>query len=303
MDLNKAALQRHFDDVLNLGKLDVVDELYAVDYELQAPFGSDGTDLSRAVTSGREGLKQRVQLFRTAFPDISFSVHEMVAEGDAVAARYVFRGTHLGSFGDLAPTGNAVTVDGILVAHFRSGEIRDAFSVFDSGDMMRQLGRSTAGAGEDDQQRRGSVRKDPTGLFKEYLDAFESRQFGRVHQLYTDDCELFIPNYAEAHGHEQLKDFFAGQTAPFPDCRFEIRSWVEYDGGFFAEMNFIGTNTGPLPAPGGGSIPPTNRKVNVPFVSIFTVRNGQIATHHGYIDQLDLMGQLGLFPPPGGPPS
>jgi steroid delta-isomerase-like uncharacterized protein len=301
-DANKAVLRRHFEEVLNVGRLHVVDELYSEDYVLDAPFGSDGTASGDSVTSGREGLKERVRLFRTAFPDIAFTVEEMLAEDEAVAARYVFRGTHLGPFGDVPATGRPMCVTGILVAHFRSGAISEAFSAFDSGDMMRQLGASAhdKGSGNDDQRRRKM--KEPTGLFKEYLDAFESRQFGRVHQLYTEDCELFIPNFAEAHGHEQLKDFFTFQTAPFPDCRFEIRHWAEYEDGFFAEMNFIGTNTGPLPGP-GGTVPPTHRKVNVPFVSIFTVRDGQIATHHGYIDQLDLLGQLGLFPPPGAPPA
>ena len=92
------------------------------------------------MTSGRDGLRERVQLFRSAFPDIRFSVEEMLAEGDSVAARYVFRGTHLGPFGDVAPTGNSMAVTGILVAHFRDGLIHEAFSAFDSGDMLRQLG-------------------------------------------------------------------------------------------------------------------------------------------------------------------
>jgi hypothetical protein len=80
----------------------------------------------------------------------------MFAEGNAVAARYVFRGTHLGPFGEIPATGRTLAVAGILVAHFRSGTrpgggsskhsrggspvtIYEAFSVFDSGDMLRQL--------------------------------------------------------------------------------------------------------------------------------------------------------------------
>lgn len=136
----KAAVRRHFEEVLNLGRVDVIDELYSDDYVLDAPFSSDGTPLEHALTSGREGLRERVELFRTAFPDITFSVEEMLAEGHAVAARYVFRGTHLGRFGQVAATGRTMCVTGILVAHFRAGAIYEAFSAFDSGDMLRQLG-------------------------------------------------------------------------------------------------------------------------------------------------------------------
>lgn len=139
-ETNKAAVHRHFDDVLNRGMLQVVDEIYAEEYVLDAPFTSDGVAVEGAVTSGRKGLKERVQLFRTAFPDIAFSVEELLADGDAVAARYVFRGTHLGPFGELAATGRKIRITGILVAHFASGLIHEAFSAFDSGEMMRQLG-------------------------------------------------------------------------------------------------------------------------------------------------------------------
>lgn len=135
----KAVLRRHFEEVLNRGSIDVIEELYSDDYVLDAPFSSDGVPQEHAVTSGRDGLRERVELFRTAFPDIRFSVEEMFAEGHAVAARYVFRGTHRGSFGEIAATGRTVSVTGILVAHFRAGTIYEAFSAFDSGDMVRQL--------------------------------------------------------------------------------------------------------------------------------------------------------------------
>lgn len=138
-DVMKAIVRRHFEEVLNLGSVDVIEELYSDDYVLDAPFSSDGLPQEHAVTSGRTGLRERVELFRTAFPDITFSVEEMLAEGDAVAARYIFRGTHLGPFGEIAPTGRTLSVTGILVAHFRAGTIYEAFSAFDSGDMLRQL--------------------------------------------------------------------------------------------------------------------------------------------------------------------
>jgi len=140
VDKMKAVLRRHFEEVLNLGSVDVIDQLYSADYVLEAPFTSDGTVEERAVTSGRDGLRERVTLFRSAFPDITFSVEEMLAEGNSVAARYVFGGTHLGRFGAVEATGRTMSVPGILVAHFRDGLIHEAFSAFDSGDMLRQLG-------------------------------------------------------------------------------------------------------------------------------------------------------------------
>ncbi len=139
LDANKLILHRHFDEVLNQGKLDVVDEIYADTYVLDAPVQTEGSVQSHGETHGRDGLKRRVILFRTAFPDIHFAVDNILAEGDQVAVQYTFSGTHTGKFGELEPTGQHISVTGILIALLRDGKIESANSVFDSGDMLHQL--------------------------------------------------------------------------------------------------------------------------------------------------------------------
>lgn len=136
---NKAALIRHFEEVLNQGQLHVIDEIYTDDYTLDAPVSSDGQSRDRSLTQGREQLKQRVTLFRTAFPDIHFSTDEIIGEGNSVVVRYTYRGTHEGVFAGLQPTGRSISVMGILIAHLQDGRIQEAVSVFDSADLMKQL--------------------------------------------------------------------------------------------------------------------------------------------------------------------
>jgi predicted ester cyclase len=117
----------------------VIDEIYGDSYVLDAPVQTDGSVQAHGETRGRDGLKRRVTLFRTAFPDIHFSVDTMLAEGDQVLAQYTFRGTHDGKFGELLPTGRKIAVMGMLIAVVQDGKIQSAVSVFDSGDMMHQL--------------------------------------------------------------------------------------------------------------------------------------------------------------------
>jgi steroid delta-isomerase-like uncharacterized protein len=140
---NKAVLRRHFDEVLNQGKLDVIDEIYDVDYVLDAPVQTDGSALAHGQTLGRDGLKRRVDLFRTGFPDIHFAVDLMLADGDKVVVQYTFEGTHLGQFLELDPTGNTISLTGILIARVSEGRVQSAVSVFDNGEMMQQLNRPT----------------------------------------------------------------------------------------------------------------------------------------------------------------
>jgi len=138
-DANKQVLRRHFEDVLNQGQLEVIDQLYTTNYVLDAPVQTDGSAQAQGQTLGRDGLKRRVTLFRTAFPDIHFALGTVMAEGDLVTVQYTFSGTHNGPFRELAPTNHKISVMGILIARVTSGQIASAVSVFDSGDMMRQL--------------------------------------------------------------------------------------------------------------------------------------------------------------------
>jgi steroid delta-isomerase-like uncharacterized protein len=140
VERNKAVLDRHFNQVLNQGQLNVVDEIYTSDYVLDAPVSSDGSSQARGLTQGREQLKQRVTLFRTAFPDIHFSQDDVVGEGETVAVRYNFAGTHLGEFAGVKPGGRSISIMGILFAHLKNGKICEAWSAFDSAELMKQLG-------------------------------------------------------------------------------------------------------------------------------------------------------------------
>ena len=139
IEANKAALIRHFQEVLNQGQLQVIDEIYTEDYTLDAPVSSDGQSRNRSLTQGREQLKQRVTLFRTAFPDIHFTTDEIIGEENSVVVRYTYSGTHQGVFAGLEPTGRTIEIMGILIAHLRSGKIQEAVSVFDSAELMKQL--------------------------------------------------------------------------------------------------------------------------------------------------------------------
>jgi predicted ester cyclase len=57
-----------------------------------------------------------------------------------VVVRYTYRGTHLGPFAGVEPSGRSIAIPGILIAHLIDGKIQEALSAFDSGELMKQLG-------------------------------------------------------------------------------------------------------------------------------------------------------------------
>ena len=70
-----------------------------------------------------------------------------------------------------------------------------------------------------------------------------------------------------------------GYVSAFPDNRFEVKNTVAAGDQVVMEGDWVGTHRGPLPLPGGQSIPATGRAVRSPFVTVFRVREGRIVSH------------------------
>jgi steroid delta-isomerase-like uncharacterized protein len=88
----------------------------------------------------------------------------------------------------------------------------------------------------------------------------------------------------------QLQESF---LVSFPDQHVTLQQLVA-DGDRVAILaTYSGTHTGPM-----GDIPPTGLTVESPFLAIFRIESGQIAELWVEWDNLSMLNQLGLFPPP-----
>ncbi len=123
----KNVLRRLFDDVLTQNNLDMIDVLYAEDYEFDAPALAGSTS---SANHGREAFKQRVTAFRTAFPDVKYTIQNIVTNGEIVATKFVFSGTHKGPFAGFAPTGRYSSVTGVHFTQLVNGKIKKTWAGF-----------------------------------------------------------------------------------------------------------------------------------------------------------------------------
>jgi steroid delta-isomerase-like uncharacterized protein len=90
---------------------------------------------------GIEEAKQFVSSFMEAFPDISFNVEDLIAEGDKVVSRYTGRGTHQGETEDFGPpTGKQLEVEGITIHRIEDGKIAEEWNQYDNLSILQQLG-------------------------------------------------------------------------------------------------------------------------------------------------------------------
>jgi steroid delta-isomerase-like uncharacterized protein len=129
---NKAIYRRFVEEVVNSGHFDVVDQLYAPDYvDHAAPPGAP---------AGTAGVKAVMGMFRTAFPDVHFTIVQMVGEGDMVGTYVTGEGTQNGPFMGFPPSGKHVRWASTGFFRVRDGRIVEHWGVPDLLGIMTQIG-------------------------------------------------------------------------------------------------------------------------------------------------------------------
>ena len=118
---NKAIIRRLIEEVLNGGRLEVIDELYA-------------PELARAA-------RRWIAPFRASFPDVHMEILELIAEGEKVVGRFTCSATHQGAWLGHAPTGRRFErVDEVSIFRLRDGRIIQVWALEDTLARLRQLG-------------------------------------------------------------------------------------------------------------------------------------------------------------------
>jgi steroid delta-isomerase-like uncharacterized protein len=128
---NKEIVRRFSDDVWGKGDFTAADEVLASDLVEHNPLPGQG--------SGRDGHKQLVTLFRSAFPDLRITTEDLVSEGDRVALRWKAEGTHRGELMGIPPTGKRVTMTGIEIVRIAGGKIVERWAEDNGQTVVQQL--------------------------------------------------------------------------------------------------------------------------------------------------------------------
>lgn len=128
---NKRIVRRIPEEVATQGRLDVIDEIFAEELVDHTPIGE---------FRGRQAAKEVFQQFRAAFPDLSVTIQDMIAEEDTVAVRVTWHATHKGEFMGIEPTDREVTVEIISFLRLKGGKVTERWIQPDQLGLMRQIG-------------------------------------------------------------------------------------------------------------------------------------------------------------------
>lgn len=124
---NKEVVRRFYEQVINRRDLDAIDDLLGED------FTHDGE------ARGRTGQRRAVAAFLDGFSDLEHAIEQILAEGDLVAARQTWRGTHDGEFAGVAASGRRVEFGSTAILRIRDGQIAAAWDRVDVAGLMTQL--------------------------------------------------------------------------------------------------------------------------------------------------------------------
>ena len=130
---NKAITLRINEEAWTGGNLDLIDEVVADDY-LHTVVGAPEP------IRGREGFRELVTMYRSAFPDFRITTEEQIADGDVVVTRWTASGTHQGELMGMPATGKQASAAGVTIDRFANGKLVSGWAIFDQLGFLQQLG-------------------------------------------------------------------------------------------------------------------------------------------------------------------
>lgn len=129
---NKKFMNSFIEKVINKKNLDAANDIVSENFIEHVPFPGQ--------EPGREGLKFALNSMFTGFPDMKWTVHEQIAEGEKVVTRFTWTGTHQGEFMGIPPTNKSVEVWGVVIDVVRDGLFSESRIIMDSIGLLQQLG-------------------------------------------------------------------------------------------------------------------------------------------------------------------
>jgi steroid delta-isomerase-like uncharacterized protein len=128
----KTQLERIPLEILNQGKYELIDEIYAPDFveHYEQP----------GVPPTREGFKQFAMAYRSAFPDLHYTVEDAIEAGDKIVHRLTASGTMKGDFLGMPATGRRATWSEIHIGRVADGRLVEHWGLVDQLGLFVQLG-------------------------------------------------------------------------------------------------------------------------------------------------------------------
>jgi len=290
---NKVIVRWTFDTVWNGADLDATPDFVAANSVIHG-------DSLVGELPGVEGAATFGMLIHTALPDIDFTIEDLVAEDDMVAARMSYAGTNTGPFLMLPAAGVPMTSKSMFICRFSDGKIEEGWIQVDGLGMLTQMGlippmgppsfgwgipSEVTGDAGTPEENKVIASRDPDEIWNK-------ADFAVIDEVISEGYVGHYDMGTTINGIEAYKQYVPGTLTAFPDFHITVEE-------LFAEGDLVvfvssatGTHLGPL-----GPIPPTGKSWKVSGIVIRRMADGKIVELWQLNDMLSLLTQIGLVPP------
>jgi steroid delta-isomerase-like uncharacterized protein len=128
-------------------------------------------------------------------------------------------------------------------------------------------------------------------LWTEFVMLYNKGDLAGALSLFAPDAVVTDPT-GRYEGHRALQAYAEEAHKPFSDLKMELSRLIEDGDTVAAEYRWRATQTGPIAMPDGTEIPATGKAMDLPGVSILTVRSGKFVDRRDYFDNMSMMNQL-----------
>jgi steroid delta-isomerase-like uncharacterized protein len=132
VEQNKSIVRRWVEEGWNKRNTALIDQLFTPDF-YQHETGPETVKSS-------ETLKPFVAGYLSAFPDLQFTIEDLIAEGDKVVWRFTATGTNIGPFMGGATTGKSISVTGTITFRLENSRMAEAWLNLDVLGLLQQVG-------------------------------------------------------------------------------------------------------------------------------------------------------------------
>ena len=276
---NKRTIRRLYEEVVNEGRLELLDEIALADHHEHNPLPGQ--------SDGAEGLKQRVSMVRGAF-DPRFTIEHLLEDGDKVAIMWTNRGTHLAEWFGIPATGKTFAINGIDIFRLEGGRLAEHWDVVDVFGMLSQIGAlATPGTGADAGGEADANKASARRMVDEVVNE------GNIDLI----DELLAPEFVDHSappgvppGREGAKLFMTALRHAFPDLHASVDDVIAEGDKVVQRTRARGTMKGELMG-----LPPSGKSASWEQIHILRFANGREVEHWAVSDQLGMLSQLGFL--------
>jgi predicted ester cyclase len=284
----REVMKRVSAEVFGQGRMESVDELIAPDFVDHDPLPGMPPD--------REGFKQVVQMFRSAFPDFRVELQHTVVEGDRVVDHIRSFGTHSGEFLGLAPTGKPIDTSAIVISRLDDeGRIVERWQRFGAMQLMQQIG-VIPGWEEPPpvppvpqvEGGRETTPEENKAIMLRQLRIWNDGDYDVADEIFHP--QSITPDAPQLPvGPEGCKQVARMFRDAFPDFHMTVEDVVAEEDRVVCRFRQTGTHEGEF-----FGVAPTGRTVDFGEIALCQIADGQIVASWFQTDLLTMMSQLGV---------